>query len=133
MSKCAQLYYPAREVGAYLDLHQDIEFSVLSGYVGRLGISIRQLNVFKLIFIQCQYKNTSMFQGKRSVSSVLFPDQCQLLGLDLPVLHETSRFAAQWFSFWKRSEKQSYLRYLPGDHGICLECKKWGFSPLGNK
>lgn len=82
MSKCAQLYYPARGVGAYLDLHHDIEFSVLSGYVDRLGISTRQLNLSRLFFIQCQYENAYMFHGERSVFCVLFLDECHLLGWD---------------------------------------------------
>lgn len=39
-------------------------------------------NLFRLLFIQCQYKNTYIYRGERSVSSVLYPDECQQLGLD---------------------------------------------------
>lgn len=76
MNTCAQLYYPATGVGAYIGLHQDTEFSIPSGHVDRLGISRRQLDVFRLFFIQCQDKNAYMFHGERSISSVLFSLEC---------------------------------------------------------
>lgn len=131
MSKYVQLYYPARGVGTYLDLHQHIEFSVLSGYVDRSSISRSHLNLFRQFFSPCQYKNAYMFHGERSASSVLFPnDECQLLDLDrlscLFFMGLQDLLLSLWkkVSFWKKSEKYSDLRYLPGDHGIFLGCRK---------
>lgn len=126
-------------VGTYLDLHQHIEFSVLSGYLVTSGISRSQLNLFRLFFSPSQYKNAYMFHGERSASSALFPDECQLLGLDrlscLFSMRLQDLLHSLWkkLSFWKKSGKYSDLRYLPGDRGIFLGCRNWGFNPLCSK
>lgn len=106
MSKGAQLYYPARRVGTYPDLNQDNEISVHSGFAVRLGISRRQLNLFRLLFIQWQYKNLCFMERG------LYPLFSSLIGVyywaytNYPVSSPCNfRFAAQCFSFWKRSEK----------------------------
>lgn len=130
MSKCGQLYYPVRTVGIYPDIHQDTEISVPSGFAVRLGISRSKLNLFKLFFIPCQCKNVSIFHGERSVSSVLSPDECQLLSLNniSSDLQVTSHLLHSALVFEKGLIKCSDLRYLPGDHGIFLECRNRRFN-----
>lgn len=72
----------------------------------------------------------SMFHGESSVSSVLFPDECQLFSLnDLSsVLHATSGLLHIALVFKKGLKKCSDLRYFPGDHGIFLECRNGRFN-----
>lgn len=129
-SKCGQLYYPARTVGTYPDVHQDTEISVPSGFAVRLGISRRKLNLLKLFFIPCQYRNVSIFHGERSVSYVLSPDECQLLSLNniSSDLQVTSDLLHSALVFEKGLIKCSDLRYLPGDRGIFLEWRNRKFN-----